>query len=45
MIRSVIVLIPVLLLIILPGLLLTRFVWQRAQRTHLAREPQTESAK
>jgi hypothetical protein len=45
LIRSVIVLIPVLLLIILPGLLLTRFVWRRAQRMHLAAEPQPESAK
>lgn len=44
LIRSVIVLIPVLLLIILPGLLLTRFVWRRARRMQLASEPQTQSA-
>ena len=42
-IRFVIVMIPVLVLIILPGLLLTRFVWKRARKMQLAREPQTES--
>ncbi len=44
LIRFVIVMIPVLLLLILPGLLLTRFVWRRARAMQLGREPQPESA-
>jgi uncharacterized membrane protein len=43
-VRFVIVMIPVLLLIILPGLLLTRFVWRRARKMQLDSEVQTESA-
>jgi hypothetical protein len=44
MIRFAIVMIPVLLLILLPGFLLTRFAWKRARKMQLARVPQTESA-
>ena len=43
-IRFVIVMLPVLLLIILPGLLLARFAWRRARKMQFNREPQPESA-
>jgi hypothetical protein len=41
MIRVVIVMMPILVLIILPGLLLTRFVLRRARKMQLNHEPET----
>ncbi len=41
MIRFVIVMMPILILIILPGLLLARFVWRRARKMQFNREPET----
>ncbi len=43
LIRFVIVMIPVFILIILPGWLLARFLLRRARRTRFAREPRRDS--
>jgi len=43
LIRFVIVVIPILLLIVLPGYLIARYVLRRNRKMQLGREPQTES--
>jgi uncharacterized protein YcfL len=43
LIRFVIVMVPILLLIILPGFLVTRYILHRARKIQLSREPQPDS--
>ncbi len=43
LIRIVIVMIPIMILVILPGFLITRYVIRRARKMQLGREPQPDA--